>query len=133
MKYLLILLFLTSCATSRNKCIEKYCSQDTVSKTVVIHDTIITEQVTKDTVFSTSVDTVILTKDKLIIKYIRFRDSVYLSGTYEADTIVRTDTVTVSIPVNCPVESDWGRVKSIWWILLLCFGAGLSMGLYLRK
>lgn len=132
MKYLLILLILTSCATSRKKCIEKYCSQDTVKTQVVIHDTIVTEAVTKDTVFSTSVDTVILTKDKLTIKYIKYRDSIYLSGKYEADTIIRVDTFTVSVPVNCPEVTTIQHLRAVPWLLLLIFVAGLGLGLYMN-
>lgn len=128
-----LLAICVSCATSRKKCIEKYCSQDTVKTQVIIHDTIVTEAVTKDTVFSTSVDTVILTKDKLTIKYIKYQDSIYLSGKYEADTIIRVDTVQVTIPVNCPNPSTWYHTKAIWWLILLAFVAGGSVGLYLRK
>lgn len=133
MKYLIIILiFCTSCV-SKKKCIEKYCSQDTVRTEVIVHDTIITESVSKDTVFSTSVDTVILTKDKLTIKYIKYRDSVYLSGHYDTDTIIRVDTVQVALPVNCPKPSTWDHTKAIWWLILLALVSGMALMSYVKK
>jgi hypothetical protein len=124
---------LTSCATSRRKCIEKYCSQDTVRTQIIVHDTVVTEAITKDTVFSTSIDTVTITKDKLTIKYIKHRDSVYLSGKYDADTIIRVDTINVAIPVNCPELSTLQHVRSVKWICLLIFFIGVALGVWLKK
>lgn len=124
MKYLLILSILfTSCYTKR-KAIEKFCSTDSVS--VIVHDTIRTETITKDTVFSTFLDTVLITKDKLSIRYIKYRDSVYINGSCEGDTIYLTRTI--KAPCTIPSISsysfgDWleGQPFIIGLLFMACF------------
>ena len=124
MKYILILSILfTSCYTKR-KAIEKFCSTDSVS--VIVHDTIRTETITKDTIFSAFLDTVLITKDKLSIRYIKYRDSVYINGTCEGDTIYLTRTI--KAPCNIPSISsysfgDWleGQPFIIGLLFMFCF------------
>ena len=87
---------ITSCAGYRAKMQKKYCSADTVK--VMVHDTIRTETVRTDTIFHESVDSVTIFKDKLKIVYKKVRDSVYISGECQGDTIY------ISKEINVPVE-----------------------------
>lgn len=78
---------------TKKKAIEKFCKSDSVS--VIVHDTIRTETITTDTVFSKSLDTVIIKDGKLSIRYIKVRDSIYINGECEGDTIYLTKEVKV--------------------------------------
>lgn len=88
---------------TKKKAIEKFCKSDSVS--VIIHDTIRTETITTDTVFSTSLDTVIIKDGKLSIRYIKLRDSIYINGTCEGDTIYLTREV--KAPCTIPSISSY--------------------------
>ena len=112
---------LTSCYT-RKKAIEKFCKSDSVS--VTIRDTITTEKVTKDTIFSSLVDTIIITKNKLSIKYIKLHDSIYLSASCDSDTIYYTKEVKVQ--TLCPSIgsysfNEWLEGQPFWVNLIVMF------------
>jgi hypothetical protein len=99
---ILALLMLNSCYT-RKRAIEKFCKSDSVS--VTIHDTIRTETLRVDSVFSVNLDTILLTKDRLSIRYIKVRDSIYLSGNCLGDTLYITKEVKVQ--TICPSISSY--------------------------
>lgn len=123
MKTIIIILFsilVTSSCYTKKKAIEKFCKQDSIE--VTIHDTITTETIHVDSVFSSVLDTIILTKDKLTIRYYKIHDSIYLSGTMEADTIFYTKTIQVPIYHEKPSKLRW------WWLIIaLIFGAFLGL------
>ena len=124
MRYLIILLILTSCATSKKKCIEKYCTNDTT--TIVVRDTIYTESVKHDTTFSERIDSVFIQKDKLRIVY-KKRDSIItIEGECIGDTIYYTKEVKVPHVIEKPF-------KFKWWIYLLIFFAGTFFALFVTK
>ena len=124
MRYLIILLILTSCATSKKKCIEKYCTNDTT--TIVVRDTIYTESVKHDTTFSERIDSVFIQKDKLRIIY-KKRDSIItIEGECLSDTIYYTKTIEVPHIIEKPF-------KFKWWIYLLIFFAGTFFALFVTK
>ena len=124
MRYLIILLILTSCATSKKKCIEKYCTNDTT--TIVVRDTIYTESVKHDTTFSERIDSVFIQKDKLRIIY-KKRDSIItIEGECLSDTIYYTKTIEVPHIIEKPFEFKW-------WIYLLIFFAGTFFALFVTK
>jgi hypothetical protein len=110
---LLILLF-NSCYSKR-RAIEKFCQTDTT--TITIHDTIYTKSIKADSVFSESIDSVIITKDRLVIRYKKFYDKIYLSGECIGDTIYYTKEVKVPHVIEKPF-------KFKWWIYLLIFFSG---------
>ena len=124
MRYLIILLILTSCATSKKKCIEKYCTNDTT--TIVVRDTIYTESVKHDTTFSERIDSVFIQKDKLRIIY-KKRDSIItIEGECIQDTIYYTKTIEVPHIIEKPFEFKW-------WIYLLIFFSGTFFALFVTK
>ncbi len=122
--YILLLVVITSCATSKKKCIEKYCTNDTT--TIVVRDTIYTESVKHDTTFSERIDSVFIQKDKLRIIY-KKRDSIItIEGECLSDTIYYTKTIEVPHIIEKPFEFKW-------WIYLLIFFAGTFFALFVTK
>jgi hypothetical protein len=116
---LLLLIFgliLSSCYTKK-QAIDKFCHQDTAVVMVEIHDTTIVERIVADTVFSASIDSFIVTKDKLIIKYLKIRDSIYLSGEYKGDTIFKFIDRPIKVPCNCPPEYVPGFWDMFWKVM----------------
>ena len=122
--YILLLIVITSCATSKKKCIEKYCTNDTT--TIVVRDTIYTESVKHDTTFSERIDSVFIQKDKLRIIY-KKRDSIItIEGECIQDTIYYTKTIEVPHVIEKPFEFKW-------WIYLLIFFSGTFFALFVTK
>jgi hypothetical protein len=122
--YILLLIVITSCATSKKKCIEKYCTNDTT--TIVVRDTIYTESVKHDTTFSERIDSVFIQKDKLRIIY-KKRDSIItIEGECLSDTIYYTKTIEVPHVIEKPFEFKW-------WIYLIIFFSGTFFALFVTK
>jgi hypothetical protein len=109
-----------SCYT-KQQAIDKFCSKDTASVMVTIHDTIRTETIRTDTVFNESVDSVYITKDKLEIVYVKKFGKVYIEGKCKGDTIYYEKKVLVEVPIDCPKQSwfDQMIVEAKWWILII--------------
>ena len=122
--YILLLIVITSCATSKKKCIEKYCTNDTT--TIVVRDTIYTESVKHDTTFSERIDSVFIQKDKLRIVY-KKRDSIItIEGECLSDTIYYTKEVKVPHIIEKPFEFKW-------WVYLIIFFSGTFFALFVTK
>jgi hypothetical protein len=109
-----------SCYTKK-QAIDKFCSKDTASVMVTIHDTIITETIRTDTVFNDTVDSVYITKDKLEIVYVKKFGKVYIEGKCKGDTIYYEKKVLVEVPIDCPKQSwfDQMILEAKWWILVI--------------
>jgi len=134
MKHLTIILsilLLSSCYT-RKAAIRKFCTPSTFDTVVVVSDTLVIDSTRIDTVFSHSVDSIYIERGKLSIVYKRIHDSVYLSGKYEADTIIRTDTIRISTPITIPNGklSTWEFIVLYWKWLLGFFTLGFLVCLY---
>jgi hypothetical protein len=109
-----------SCYT-KQQAIDKFCSKDTASVMVTIHDTIRTETIKTDTMFNETVDSVYITKDKLEIVYIKKFGKVYIEGKCKGDTIYYEKKVLVEVPIDCPKQSwfDQMILEAKWWILII--------------
>jgi hypothetical protein len=109
-----------SCYT-KNQAIDKFCSKDTASVMVTIHDTIRTETIRTDTIFNDTVDSVYITKDKLEIVYVKKFGKVYIEGKCKGDTIYYEKKVLIEVPIDCPKQSwfDQMIVEAKWWILII--------------
>jgi hypothetical protein len=109
-----------SCYTKK-QAIDKFCSKDTASVMVTIHDTIKTETIKTDTVFNESVDSVYITKDKLEIVYVKKFGKVYIEGKCKGDTIYYEKKVLIEVPIDCPKQSwfDQMILEAKWWILVI--------------
>ena len=133
MKYkvmIAIMLLISSCYTKK-KAIEKFCNTKQVDTVITIHDTTYVESLRVDSVFSVFNDTIVLTKDKLVVRYIRTTDSVYLSGEYLGDTIFKTIYQPISVPCDTAKLTTWDAVKELRWWLVLIFFLGMLLSLYL--
>lgn len=116
-----------------------------IDSTVILYDTVVREVSTivpeahlDTTVASKLGDTVVLTKDRLVIKYVKLPgDSVWVEGKCETDTIYQT--IEIPVPVAVVKESYKGFIKRIFKINDLIFYIIhislilLVIGLVLRK
>jgi hypothetical protein len=116
----LLYCLICSCYT-KQQAIDKFCSKDTASVMVTIHDTIITETIRTDTVFNESVDSVYITKDKLEIVYVKKFGKVYIEGKCKGDTIYYEKKVLIEVPIDCPKQSwfDQMILEAKWWLLVI--------------
>jgi hypothetical protein len=116
---------LSSCGCNYHlKKVEKKCGYSTSTEVITFHDTIYTERIVKDTIFSftNSSDTVILKQDNLQIKYYyNTHDStVYIKGECKTDTIYKDRVVTINNKTY-----EWSLKEAIksnlLWIGLILF------------
>jgi hypothetical protein len=109
-----------SCYT-KQQAIDKFCSKDTASVILTIHDTIITETIRTDTIFNDTVDSVYITKDKLEIVYVKKFGKVYIEGKCKGDTIYYEKKVLIEVPIDCPKQSwfDQMILEAKWWLLVI--------------
>lgn len=116
---------------TKESAIKKFCSQDTVFTTITVRDTVVVDRITSDTVFSTSVDSVVVEKDRLVIRYQKIKDKIYLSGEYKGDTIYKDKVIQVKLPCNCRNASsyslsEWLEGKgTVYKYLLLAAALGV--------
>jgi hypothetical protein len=116
---ILALLVITSCFTKK-KCVERFCTTDTLE--VTLHDTIRTETIRKDTAFVYKGDTITIIKDRLQIKYYRVNDTTYIEGTCKGDTIYITKSVKIPTLQPKPHPFKW-----YWLLFAALFGAVLVL------
>ena len=129
---ILTCLFLTSCYTSK-QCREKFCSKDTVQVQFNIHDTVIVDSSHVDTVFNAITDTITIENDRLVIRYTKVKDSVYLSGTAKVDTIIRELVVYRDVILDCPQPTLWELLQAYWYLLLISFLLGLFCFVWIKR
>lgn len=102
------------------------CGSTIIKDTLTIHDTLITESVTRDTIFNfNQSDTVILKEGKLTVKYFYHDSLVYLQGKCDSDTIYKV--------IKVPYEKielnfswyDWFK-KNLLLIVVICLILGVG-------
>ena len=103
---------------TKNQAIDKFCSQDTASVLVTIHDTIITDSIRIDTIFNESVDSVYITKDKLEIIYVKKFGKIYIEGKCKGDTIYYEKKVLIEVPIDCPKLVWYKQFGADYWYIL---------------
>jgi hypothetical protein len=122
---IIITILLSSCGCNWHlKKAEKKCGYSTSTEVVTIRDTIYTERVVKDTIFSftNSSDTVVLKQNNMQIKYYyNTHDStVYIKGECKTDTIYKDRVVTINNK-----NYEWSLKEAIksnlLWIGLILF------------
>jgi len=121
-----------SCYT-KHRAIEKFCSKDTASIMVTIHDTILIDSIQVDTVFNDNVDSVYITKDKLEIVYVKKFGKVYIEGKCKGDTIYYEKKVLIEVPVDCPKLSWYKQLGADYWFILPLIILILFILSYIRK
>ena len=121
---LFVVIGLSSCGCNYHlKKAEKNCGYSTSTTVVTVRDTIYTDRVIKDTIFSfsNSSDTVVLKQNNLQIKYFyNTHDStVYIKGECKTDTIYKDRVITVN---NKNIEfsfKEWIKSNLIWLFVAL--------------
>jgi len=132
MKYLILILLLSSCYT-KHQAIEKFCNKDTASVMVTIHDTIIVDSIQIDTVFNDTVDSIFITKNKIQIKYIKIGNKIEIVGKYLGDTIYYEKKVLIEVPIDCPKLSWYKQLGADYWFILPLIILILFILIYIRK
>lgn len=104
---LLAFAIFSSCKAYKERILAKHCKQDTIVRI----DTTFIESVKYDTAFVDHymTDTLVLTKDRLIIRYIKKDSLIYLSGECLPDTIIKTIRIPYKVPQ--PILSKWDKIK----------------------
>lgn len=87
--------------------------KDTIVFTDSVH--VVTKEVTHDSVFQVSKDTVVIKKDKLTIKHFYHNDSVWIYGECASDTIVKWKKFEV-VDEKIVYNESWFP-KWMWWII----------------
>ena len=117
-----ILLILSSCATQRS--VERYIKKNGgtihVDSTFVTDTlTFITNKVFTDSVFSTHTkDTVIIRKDNLTIKTYVYKDSIYVYGECDTDTVTIIQDRWVGNTLTLEESKNWFEKN---WLILIMF------------
>lgn len=108
---LFVTLLLSGCSAEwhLSRAVKK--NPDLIKPTMMtVTDTVVTEPiVVKDTVTLSQVDTVEIVKDRFRVKIVRSYDTLMIDGGCDADTIIRT--VTVSVPQLVAGETRLQRVQ----------------------
>lgn len=126
-----ICLLFTGCYTKK-QALKKFCKQDTISTFVTLHDTIRTQTIQADTSFSDTVDTVVVERDRLVIKYVKKNGIVYLQGKCKGDTIYVDKEVKVSVPVIIPKCPELHWYEKYWYVFAIAAVFG-SLILWLKR
>lgn len=140
MRQTIIILFfgllLSSCCTTRQCKIEraetkifnltqKFPELLEANDTIVINDTITTTTINTDTTFvdNNTTDTIVITNDKITIKYVKKDSLIFIQGECEGDTIYVTNEIPIEkIVVRSPTFAE--RAKD-WTYLLFAIAAVL--------
>jgi hypothetical protein len=129
-KYIPLLFFLLSCSQSFHcrKCLS---GGNVIYDTLHVRDTLYSERVKTDTIFSTKEltirDTIIKKEGKLTIRYVKMPgDTVFLDGVCESDTLYITKDVVVPIEV----KTGWQTGKVILCLIVALLLGGLIVKLF---
>lgn len=149
-KIIPIILLLSSCYTAK-QCREKFCSKDTVSIEVVIHDTI---KIDGDSVkFGLQIDSLnnliqsLINADKdttltLVDDSTSKVDIVYDKKSRRLNFNAKNKgiryvyfniTKKIKVPINCPKQTAWELIKEYWYLLLISFLLGLFAFVWIKK
>ncbi len=112
MRYLLLLLFLSSCTPQKRleRLIRKHPELVRVDSVKII-DTVITRSVSIDTMqVMNTYDTFIVNRDRLTVQVIRHQDSIYVYGKCAGDTVV----LERKVPVRIIEVKESTTVP--WWV-----------------
>jgi len=90
-----------------------------MADTLLVSDTVVTAAITVDTAIPLTrlTDTVVIARDKLEIKLVKIRDTIHVTGTCKADTIVREVRVPVEKFKLVKAEAG-GWLSKLPWIIL---------------
>lgn len=126
--------FFAGCAANKLKRAERLISkaEELGAKwhvdTIMVEVPIVVPSVRVDSIIvSKPGDTVVITKDRLKLKYVRLRgDTVFVAAECAADTIIKKVPVTVVKTIKAK-----GGIK--WWWLVVAAAGGMFLGRFVMK
>ena len=122
MRIIALILLLISCSPIKrhSRLVRKYPFVHTTDSVKLI-DTVrlITNKVVSDTVVHESLlfDTVVVTKDNLIVKVVKIKDSIYING--ECDTVFVDKVIERNIPVKYYESKNKINLTLLIWLISL--------------
>jgi len=123
MKKLITILCLTyllsGCLYTKKRAIEKFCTTDSIPYSIIVHDTIIVKAIQVDTFFNASLDSFVIIKDRLEIRYKKIGEKIFIQGECKSDTIYKTKLVQVKIPIVKPKDKWWVEYYWLPYLILL--------------
>ena len=105
---LCITYLLSGCLYTKKRALEKFCMNDSIPYSIIVHDTIVVKAIQVDTFFNAKLDSFIIIKDRLEIRYKKVGEKIFIQGECKSDTIYKTKLVQVKIPIVKP--------KNRWWV-----------------
>lgn len=136
MKNLLLILSITllfsSCLYTKKTAIDKFCKQDSVVVSVLVHDTFYVKEISVDTFFKASIDSFTIIKDRLEIRYKKVGEKIFIQGNCKGDTIYKTKFVNIQLPILKPklawYESFYIKVRD-WFAVIGLIAILIGLGL----
>jgi hypothetical protein len=112
--------------------IEKFCITDSIPYSVLVHDTIVIKAIKVDTFFSAKLDSFVIIKDRLEIRYKKVGEKIFIQGECKSDTIYKTKLVQVQVPTKVKKLEWWESlyIKARDWLAVIGFLA-MFLGFYL--
>jgi len=110
---------LSGCLYTKKRAIEKFCTTDSIPYSIVVHDTIVIKAIQVDTFFSAKLDSFIIIKDRLEIRYKKVGEKIFIQGECKSDTIYKTKLVQVKIPIVKPKDKWWVEYYWLPYLILL--------------
>lgn len=88
------------------------------------------KEIRVDSIFKDRVgDTVVITKDRLTVKYVRITgDSVFVEGFMPADTVYKTVTKTIQKVIYAPQKG-----LKLWQWIIIALAGGLIIGILIKR
>ena len=125
-------LIFSSCLYTKKRALEKFCITDSIPYSVLIHDTIVIKSIKVDTFFNSSIDSFVIIKDRLEIRYKKVGEKIFIQGECKGDTIYKTKLVQVQVPTKVKKLEWWESlyIKARDWFAVIGFLA-MFLGLYL--
>ncbi len=117
--HLCMISLLSGCLYTKKRAIEKFCTTDSIPYSIVVHDTIVIKAIQVDTFFSAKLDSFIIIKDRLEIRYKKVGEKIFIQGKCKSDTIYKTKLVQVKIPIVKPKDKWWVEYYWLPYLILL--------------
>ena len=116
---LCITLIFSSCLYTKKRALEKFCTTDSIPYSIIVHDTIVIKAIQVDTFFNASLDSFVIIKDRLEIRYKKVGENIFIQGECKSDTRYKTKLVQVKIPMVKPKNKWWVEYYWLPYLILL--------------
>jgi hypothetical protein len=129
---LCITLIFSSCLYTKKRALEKFCITDSIPYSIIVHDTIVIKAIQVDTFFNAKLDSFVIIKDRLEIRYKKVGEKIFIQGECKSDTIYKTKLVQVQVPTKLKKLEWWESlyIKARDWFAVIGFLA-MFLGFYL--